>query len=55
MHQRRVDAVRQLARDALIVGGTPVNIIADRPLDQTIGGVRIRANQFDAAPVPVPR
>lgn len=33
--------------DALVVGGTPVNVIADRPLDQTIGGVRIRANQFD--------
>ena len=33
--------------DALVVGGTPVNVIADRPLDQTIGAVRIRANQFD--------
>lgn len=33
--------------DALVVGGNPVNIVADRPFDQTIGGVRIRANQFD--------
>ena len=33
--------------DALVVGGTPVDVIADRPLDQTIGAIRIRANQFD--------
>ena len=33
--------------DALVVGGNPVNVIADRPFDQTVGGVRIRANQFD--------
>ena len=31
--------------DALVIGGNPVDIIADRPFDQTIGGVRIRANQ----------
>ncbi len=34
--------------DALTVGGTPVDIIADQPFDEEIGGVRIRANQFDA-------
>jgi hypothetical protein len=33
--------------DALVVGGTPVDVIADRPLDQSIGAIRIRANQFD--------
>ena len=33
--------------DALVIGGNPVDIIADRPFDQTIGAVRIRANQYD--------
>lgn len=33
--------------DALVIGGNPVNIIADRPFDQTIGGVRVRANQVE--------
>jgi hypothetical protein len=33
--------------DALTIAGTPVPIVADQPFDQTIGGVRVRANQFD--------
>jgi Ca2+-binding RTX toxin-like protein len=33
--------------EALVVNGTAVDVIADRPLDQTIGVVRIRANQLD--------
>ena len=33
--------------DALTIGGQPVDIIADRPLDETIGLIRVRANQFD--------
>jgi hypothetical protein len=33
--------------EALTVGGVPVDVIADRPLDRTIGSVRIRANQLE--------
>jgi hypothetical protein len=32
--------------DALVIGGTPVPIVADRPVDQTIGPVRVRTNQL---------
>jgi Ca2+-binding RTX toxin-like protein len=31
--------------DALSIGGQPVTLAGDRPVDQTIGGVRIRFNQ----------
>ena len=31
--------------DALVIGGTTVPIIADRPLDTGVGSVRVRANQ----------
>jgi hypothetical protein len=33
--------------EALTIAGNPVDIVADQPFDQTIGGVRVRANQFD--------
>ena len=35
--------------DALVVGGTPVPIVADRPVDLALGPVRVRANQLDGA------
>lgn len=35
--------------DDLIVNGTPVDVIADRPLDVQVGPVRVRANQVTPA------
>ena len=35
--------------DALVVGGRPVPIVADRPVDLALGPVRVRANQVDGA------
>ena len=32
--------------DALSIGGQPVTLVGDRPVDQTIGGVRVRFNQL---------
>jgi hypothetical protein len=31
--------------DALSIGGQRVTLVGDRPVDQTIGGVRVRFNQ----------
>jgi Ca2+-binding RTX toxin-like protein len=37
------------AVEALVVGGTPVPIVDDRPVDLSLGPVRVRANQLDGA------
>jgi Ca2+-binding RTX toxin-like protein len=35
--------------DALVIDGTPVPIVADRPVDLAVGPVRVRANQLAGA------
>jgi Ca2+-binding RTX toxin-like protein len=35
--------------DALVINGTPVPVVADQPFDQTVGTMRVRANQLDGA------